>query len=306
MNSFTRYIRRHHIALLALFLALGGTSYAAISLPKASVGTDQLKHASVTTTKIAPGSVTSKRLRDGAVVRRKIAGGAISSAKVADGSLLAADFANGELPRGATGPAGPPGPAEGPAGGALTGSYPSPQIAAGAVGPDQIGEIPTVRLIRGGTALPIPAGGQGTPVPWPGPIGPRPYDIGGFFDPADNAIGQCVGQGPDTCIVFPRAGTYAISAGLRWADTSLVGSPTPDNGNGVRTLRIHGLSGRQSATTTTPAVSGTQTVQSVTTIDRFQAGEAAFVTAFQNSTTGTPSVVGSLQQVYFAATWLGP
>ena len=43
MNQLTRYIRRHHIALLALFVALGGTSYAAVSLPKESVGTAQLK-----------------------------------------------------------------------------------------------------------------------------------------------------------------------------------------------------------------------------------------------------------------------
>lgn len=314
MNSLTRYIRRHHIALLALFVALGGTSYAAISLPAGSVGTDQLKHASVTTLKVAPGAITSKRLQDRSVVRRKIGDAAISSAKVADGTLLAEDFASGQLPKGSTGPAGPAGPAgptgpasptEGPAGGALTGSYPNPSIADGAVGPDQIGEIPAVRLIRDSTAFPIPAGGQGTAIAWPLPTGARPYDIGGYFDPANNTIGQCVGQGTDTCIVFPRSGTYMISAGVRWVDTSL-GTPARDNGSGVRTLRIHGLGGRQSGTTTTPAVSDTQTIQSVTTVDRFNAGDAAFVSAFQNSATGTPSIVGSLQQVYFAATWLGP
>jgi hypothetical protein len=287
MTSFTQYVRHHHIALLALFLALGGTSYAAISLPKASVGTDQLKHASVTTTKIAPGSVTGKRLDDGAVARHKIRDGAIDSAKVGDGTLLARDFASGQLPAGPAGLAGQAGPA-GPA---------------GADGDSAVGEVPAVRLIRGGTAFPVPSGGQGTPIAWPLPTGARPYDIGGFFDPATNTVGQCVSQGPDTCIVFPRSGTYVISAGVRWVDPTA--TPAGDNGIGTRTLRIHGLGGRQSGTTTTPAVSGTQTIQSVTTVDRFNAGDAAFVTAFQSSGVNV-DVVGSLQQVYFAATWLGP
>jgi hypothetical protein len=295
MNSLTRYIRRHHIALLALFVALGGTSYAAVSLPNGSVGTDQLQHASVTTLKVAPGAITSKRLDDGAVVRKKIGDGAVSSKKVANGSLLAEDLAAGVLPTST--------PPSGPAGGSLTGTYPNPGIANGAVGPDQFGEIPAVRLIRDSTAFPIASGGQGAAVAWPLPAGPRPYDIGGFFDPANNTLGQCLGQGTDTCIVFPRTGTYAISAGVRWADPLLTG--TQDNGTGYRALRIHGLSGRQSGTTTTPALSGTPTIQSLTTIDRFNAGDAAFVSASQNSGTSL-NIVGSLQQVYFAATWLGP
>lgn len=40
------------IATLALFLALGGSSYAALNLPKASVGPKQLKKNSVTSPKV--------------------------------------------------------------------------------------------------------------------------------------------------------------------------------------------------------------------------------------------------------------
>src|SRR5215469_18337672 len=40
------------ISLLALLVALGGTTYAATSLPKGSVGTAQLKNGAVTKTKI--------------------------------------------------------------------------------------------------------------------------------------------------------------------------------------------------------------------------------------------------------------
>lgn len=55
------------IAIGALFVALGGTGYAAFSLPKNSVGT--------------------KQLRNGAVTRKKLANNAVSGAKVAAGSL---------------------------------------------------------------------------------------------------------------------------------------------------------------------------------------------------------------------------
>jgi hypothetical protein len=48
-SSFLRYVRRHHVALLALFLALGGTSYAAVSalVPKNSVGSAQVINGSL-------------------------------------------------------------------------------------------------------------------------------------------------------------------------------------------------------------------------------------------------------------------
>jgi hypothetical protein len=45
------------VALLALFVALGGSSYAALRLPKGSVGPKQLKKNAVTSTKVKPGSL---------------------------------------------------------------------------------------------------------------------------------------------------------------------------------------------------------------------------------------------------------
>ena len=78
------------VACIALLVALGGTSVAAVSqlVPRNSVGTVQL--------------------RSNAVV----------SAKVRNRSLLAVDFRQGQIPAGPTGPAGPAGPAgaAGPAG----------------------------------------------------------------------------------------------------------------------------------------------------------------------------------------------
>lgn len=83
------------VALLALFVALGGAAYAAVVLPANSVGTEQL--------------------RKGAVTGKKLADDAVTSAKVRDGSLLASDFESGQLPAGAQGEQGPRGPV-GPAG----------------------------------------------------------------------------------------------------------------------------------------------------------------------------------------------
>jgi hypothetical protein len=49
------------VALAALFVALGGSSYAALELPRNSVGTEQLRDNAVTSPKVRPGSLT---LRD--------------------------------------------------------------------------------------------------------------------------------------------------------------------------------------------------------------------------------------------------
>ena len=68
------------ISVMALFVALGGVSYAAIKIPQNSVGNTQLRKDAVTST------------------------------KVKDRSLLAKDFKSGQLPAGAKGADGATGP----------------------------------------------------------------------------------------------------------------------------------------------------------------------------------------------------
>jgi hypothetical protein len=77
-------------AYLALFLALGGTSYAVATLPRDSVGAKELRK------------------------------GAVRSADVKNRSLKRIDFKSGSLPTGQTGPSGPAGAVgpRGPAGSA--------------------------------------------------------------------------------------------------------------------------------------------------------------------------------------------
>jgi hypothetical protein len=61
-------VRRHHVALLALFVALGGTSVAASNalLPRNSVGTMQLRNGAVTKKKINKKTVRALRGNRGA------------------------------------------------------------------------------------------------------------------------------------------------------------------------------------------------------------------------------------------------
>ena len=89
------------VALLALFVALGGTGYAAFKLPGNSVGT--------------------KQIRKGAVKSSDIASNAVTGAKVKRGSLNRTDFKAGAVPQGPRGAQGTPGTAGSPAFGALLG-----------------------------------------------------------------------------------------------------------------------------------------------------------------------------------------
>jgi hypothetical protein len=102
------------ISLIALFVALSGTSYAVSKLPKNSVGNKQLKK------------------------------NAVTSKKVKDRSLLARDFKPGQLPAGAAGAAGTNGArgatgATGPAG--PTAVAFSPVIAATALPTDGVATV---------------------------------------------------------------------------------------------------------------------------------------------------------------------
>ncbi len=70
------------VSLVALFVALGGVGWAAVTLPAGSVGTTQLRNASVTNSKIANGSVSNWKLAFGSVGPLKMQKGAIGSGQI--------------------------------------------------------------------------------------------------------------------------------------------------------------------------------------------------------------------------------
>src|SRR2546421_7624502 len=54
MNRILSHLRGNVVAYLALFVALGGTSYAAVALPANSVGARQIRNHSITPVKLNP------------------------------------------------------------------------------------------------------------------------------------------------------------------------------------------------------------------------------------------------------------
>jgi Collagen triple helix repeat (20 copies) len=151
------------VAFIALVVSLGGTSYAALSIPAGSVGSKELKRNSV------------------------------SSPKVRAGSLLLSDFRSSQraLLQGPTGPqasAGPQGPA-GPAGSGGPAGPPGPQGPPGDTGAT-------------GPTGPVGVSGPTGPVGVTGPTGPTgPADtfvqlVSGVTDDTDQVV-QCDADSPE-------------------------------------------------------------------------------------------------------------
>src|SRR5690349_23207985 len=128
------YLKRHHIGLLALFIALGGTSYAAAKLPRNSVGTAQLRK----------GAVTTAKLSHDAQAKLKAAGRPGPAGPKGDAGVAGAPGAQGL--QGIQGPKGDPGPTSAGVGGVNTTVAPGSWTG-------QVGSSTTVTLDRPGRVL---------------------------------------------------------------------------------------------------------------------------------------------------------
>ncbi len=249
------------IAVIALLVTLGGTSYAVTQLPKASVGTEQLQDGAVGPMKIKAGAITAGKIRNENVTSQKIRNGTIQRWDIGWSTwngLLGARGPQGV--QGKTGPAGPVGPA-GPTGsqGPVGEIGPTgPQGATGAMGPP------------GPTGATGPTGSTGATGPQgpPGPLANRAFasfsstvtqtlnNTGGNVNPAPIALtvsdawnegvvrstaddAVCVtaagvynyqfslqvtksGSGTDYIDIWPQIGTDGGAyANVAWSDTEL-------------------------------------------------------------------------------------
>jgi hypothetical protein len=68
MHRLVEHIRSNLVGWLALFVALGGTGYAAISIPRNSVGAAQIRNRSITPVKLNPNSIGGS-VRAWAIIR---------------------------------------------------------------------------------------------------------------------------------------------------------------------------------------------------------------------------------------------
>ncbi len=70
------------VAIVALFMATGGASYAAVALPASSVGSTQLKTFAVTNPKLATGAVGTNKIMPAAVTYSKIKPSSVGTVRV--------------------------------------------------------------------------------------------------------------------------------------------------------------------------------------------------------------------------------
>lgn len=192
------HLRSQGIAYLALFVALGGTAYAA-SLPANSVGPTQLQRGAVTTAKIKQEAVTT--------------------GKVKDSTLQAQDFASGVLLRGPTGPLGPTG-ATGPTG---------PQGPTGGVDTTILWAV-----VRGGTSTEPAVLKRGSHAVSVVRLGPGVTEVKFDRDISKCAYNVTPG-GPDPIYSPGLSGPVSINVNPKGgaSDTMMVGSATVPSGSVV-------------------------------------------------------------------------
>ena len=112
---------------LAVFIALGGTAYAATALPANSVGTEQIQPRAVTGSRLAANAVTGAKVADGSLSGDELAprsipgaalgGGSVDTTQIVPGAVTLNRLSDGVQRRilnplrGEAGPRGPAGPA---------------------------------------------------------------------------------------------------------------------------------------------------------------------------------------------------
>jgi len=144
-----KWIRSHlsfanTISLIALFVALGGTSLAAVTLTKNSVGAKQIKKNAVRASEVKSSAVGASEIRSNAVASGDIADSGVGGSDLSDNSVGAGELSDnsvggGEIADGAVG-----------TGEVTNGSLVAGDLAPGTLGPTAFARIDATGTLIGG------------------------------------------------------------------------------------------------------------------------------------------------------------
>lgn len=261
-------------ATLALVIALGGTSYAAIRVTGKNITNN-----TVSSVDIRNNSLRGKDIRNSTIEGRDVKNGTLTGSDVKNRSLTGIDIKPGTIPlnrlRGTLAPqvaaSAPPALA--------AGSVTADKIAAGAVGADQQSPVPTARVSRTGP-LDLPDDALVTV--------PFDREIDDLFDlHAVNAPG----------LRAPIPGVYAISAGA-WISAH-------NNGRRYASIVLNGALNIASEAVRPVTGGGAATIMSLATTRRLAPGDIVTLTVLQNSGT-TLKLDAGAEHTSLVLTWLGP
>jgi hypothetical protein len=276
------WVRQNILGLVAIFIALGGTTMAA------QVATQQGEKAA-----------QSKKKKKGKRGPRGRPGPAGQPGQPgAPGLPGSPGLVGGTGPTGLegppglagstgpTGPEGPPGPSTGLAGGDLSGNYPDPELGPGVVGTAETGTVPAVRVFNTAVQM-IPGGSVPTLLS---------FDSEQF----DTAAMHSTTSSPGT-LTAPVDGIYQVGAWIQWAFGGAIDSPTPS-----LAALIIASNGARVADTETISLA-TNTVQNLSGLLRLGAGDTVTLTAI-NANSTEAGVIGNATAGLpaFSMAWIGP